>query len=74
MDFGPYHGLIATRLTSELATGALPHAPVLPAVRADLLRRLGRHAEAAASYRQALALVATEPERRYLTRRLAELP
>jgi RNA polymerase sigma-70 factor (ECF subfamily) len=39
---------------------------------ADLLRRLGRPAEAADAYRQALTLVATEPERRFLERRLAE--
>jgi len=45
----------------------------LPAARADLLRRLGRQAEAAAAYREALALARTEPERRFLSRRLAEL-
>jgi RNA polymerase sigma-70 factor (ECF subfamily) len=38
--------------------------------RADLLQRLGRLPEAAAAYRQALALAATEPERRHLSRRL----
>lgn len=37
-----------------------------PATRADLLRRLGRHDEAAAAYRSALSLVGTEPERAYL--------
>ncbi|MCW6007015.1 hypothetical protein K1W54_20875 [Micromonospora sp. CPCC 205371] len=31
MSFGPHHGLIATQLTRELATGAHPHAPVIPA-------------------------------------------
>ncbi|MEH1168909.1 sigma-70 family RNA polymerase sigma factor [Micromonospora sp. CPCC 205539] len=41
-----------------------------PATRADLLRRLGRHDEAAAAYRQALTLVGTEPERAHLRRRL----
>jgi RNA polymerase sigma-70 factor (ECF subfamily) len=45
---------------------------LLPATRADLLRRLQRHAEAAASYREALELAATDAERRYLARRLAE--
>jgi RNA polymerase sigma-70 factor (ECF subfamily) len=40
---------------------------------ADLLRRLGRLAEAAQSYRRALDLVATEPERRFLQRRLVEV-
>jgi RNA polymerase sigma-70 factor (ECF subfamily) len=39
---------------------------------ADLLRRLDRAGEAAAAYREALALAPTEVERRYLTRRLAE--
>ena len=42
----------------------------LPAARADLLRRLDRNAEAAASYREALALTDNAPERRFLERRL----
>jgi RNA polymerase sigma-70 factor (ECF subfamily) len=46
---------------------------LLPATRADLLRRLERGDEAAIAYREALDLVATEPERRYLARRLAEI-
>jgi RNA polymerase sigma-70 factor (ECF subfamily) len=46
---------------------------LLPAARADLLRRLGRPGEAAAAYRDALTLVGNEPERAYLTRRLAEV-
>jgi RNA polymerase sigma-70 factor (ECF subfamily) len=41
--------------------------------RADLCRRLGRVAEARASYEKALALAREEPERRFLARRLAEL-
>ena len=45
----------------------------LHATRAELLRRLGRPAEARAAYARALALVHTEPERRFLERRLAEL-
>ncbi|WP_433116284.1 RNA polymerase sigma factor [Micromonospora sp. CA-246542] len=44
-----------------------------PATRADLLRRLGRLDEAAAAYRDALALVGTEPERAHLRRRLASV-
>jgi RNA polymerase sigma-70 factor (ECF subfamily) len=40
---------------------------------ADLLRRLGRRAEAEQSYRQALELVTTDPERRFLERRIQEL-
>jgi RNA polymerase sigma-70 factor (ECF subfamily) len=45
---------------------------LLPAARADLLRRAGRREEAAAAYTEALALVGNDAERRYLTRRLAE--
>src|SRR5262249_36486848 len=43
---------------------------LLPAARADLLRRLGRYAEAADAYREALAMVGNEPERRFLLSRL----
>jgi RNA polymerase sigma-70 factor (ECF subfamily) len=45
----------------------------LPAARADLLRRAGRRAEAASAYRDALELVRTGPERRFLERRLDEV-
>jgi RNA polymerase sigma-70 factor (ECF subfamily) len=55
-----------------LETIHLPGYHLLPAARADLLRRLGRRPEAAAAYRQALALVTNEAERRFLERRLAE--
>jgi RNA polymerase sigma-70 factor (ECF subfamily) len=43
------------------------------AARADLLRRLGREAEAAAAYERALELSGNEVERRFLRRRLAGL-
>jgi RNA polymerase sigma-70 factor (ECF subfamily) len=57
----------------ELKTsGALAGYHLLPATRADLLRRLERHEEAAAGYREALALAPTDAERRYLARRLGE--
>jgi RNA polymerase sigma-70 factor, ECF subfamily len=46
---------------------------MLPAVRGDLLRRLGRRDDAIAAYRQALEGVELEPERRFLAARLAEL-
>ena len=46
--------------------------PYLHAARADLLRRSGRLADAAAAYRRAIALTDNEAERRFLTRRLAE--
>jgi RNA polymerase sigma-70 factor (ECF subfamily) len=53
---------------------ALPGYHLLPAARADLLRRLGRRAEAAAAYRAALALAPLEgPERAFLERRLGEV-
>jgi RNA polymerase sigma-70 factor (ECF subfamily) len=42
------------------------------ATRADLLRRLGRDAEAADAYRRALATAPTEAERRYLRGRLGD--
>ncbi|MEE6295415.1 RNA polymerase sigma factor [Georgenia wangjunii] len=46
---------------------------VLHAVRADLLRRLGRPREAVAEYDAALALAGNAAERRFLTRRRAEV-
>ena len=46
---------------------------LLHATRADLFRRLGEREAAAASYRQALELVANESERRFLKRRLREV-
>ena len=55
------------------ARGALAGYHLVPAVRADLLRRLDRRAEAREAYREALALAQLEPERRLLTRRLSEL-
>jgi RNA polymerase sigma-70 factor, ECF subfamily len=70
MAEGPAAGL---KLVDALqATGALAGYHLLPATRADLLRRLKRNAEAAAGYREALELAATDAERRYLARRLAE--
>jgi RNA polymerase sigma-70 factor, ECF subfamily len=69
---GPEQGLaIADRLADQ---GALPNYHLLPAARADMLRRLGRPAEAAAAYRAALALARTDTERRFLQRRLDEQP
>jgi RNA polymerase sigma-70 factor (ECF subfamily) len=51
----------------------LPRSHLLPAVRADLLRRLGRQAEAAAAYDEALALAGNARERTFLERRRAEV-
>jgi RNA polymerase sigma-70 factor (ECF subfamily) len=70
MANGPEAGLV---LVEELErTGSLDGYHLLPATRADLLRRLGRKEEAATSYRQALELTNTDAERRFLARRLAE--
>jgi RNA polymerase sigma-70 factor (ECF subfamily) len=70
MAEGPEAGL---ELVSRLqASGELPGYHLLPATRADLLRRLGRDQEAAAAYREALELAPTDAERRFLLRRLAE--
>ena len=55
------------------ADGDLDSYHLLHAARADLLRRLGSSGEAAKSYRQALALVTNETERRFLERRLREV-
>jgi RNA polymerase sigma-70 factor (ECF subfamily) len=52
----------------ELANYYLAHS-----ARADMYRRLGRTAEARASYEKALALTQQEPERQFLARRLEEL-
>ena len=51
----------------------LPRHHLLPAVRADLLRRLGRDAEAAAAYEEALALAGNAADRTFLAGRLAEM-
>jgi RNA polymerase sigma-70 factor (ECF subfamily) len=61
-------------LIDELAAGGdLDEYHLLHAARADLLRRAGVSAEAAKSYKRALALVTNESERRYLERRLREV-
>ena len=61
-------------LVDELdASGRLPRYALVPATRADLLRRLGRADAAASAYREALALTGTDAERRYLEKRLAEV-
>jgi RNA polymerase sigma-70 factor (ECF subfamily) len=71
MAEGPAKGLA---IIDELeARGDLAAYHLLPAARADLLRRLGRCVEAADAYRKALDLVTNDPERRYLARRLGEM-
>jgi RNA polymerase sigma-70 factor (ECF subfamily) len=69
MSDGPASGL--SLLDALAAEGTLADFHLLAAARADMLRRLGRHAEAADAYRDALALVGNEPERHFLEHRLA---
>jgi RNA polymerase sigma-70 factor (ECF subfamily) len=71
MRDGPEAGLAL--VDAILARGELADYRLAHAARADLCRRLGRTAEARASYERALALTRQEPERRFLERRLGEL-
>ena len=71
MRDGPAAGLALIDVI--LARGDLANYAMAHAARADLLRRLGRVAEAQAAYRQALNLTQQAPERRFLERRLKEL-
>ena len=71
MSEGPEQGL---RLIDDLqAREELANYYLAHSARADLCRRLGRFAEACASYEKALALAPQGPERRFLARRLREL-
>jgi RNA polymerase sigma-70 factor (ECF subfamily) len=67
---GPEAGLAL--IDAMALDGELRDYHLLPAARADMLRRLGRRSEAAAAYRQAHDLAGTDAERRYLERRLLE--
>jgi len=69
MRDGPAAGLALV----EGLMGALEGYHLAHAVRADLLRRLGRKSEAAGAYAKALSLSKQGPERRFLERRIAEL-
>ncbi len=71
MRDGPLAGL--TLIDAILARGDLSNYHLAHAARADLCRRLGRTADARASYERALALTQQEPERGFLTRRLGEV-
>jgi RNA polymerase sigma-70 factor (ECF subfamily) len=71
MRDGPLAGLAL--VDAILARGDLADYHLAHSARADLCRRLGRKAEARASYERALALTRQEPERRFLERRLGEL-
>jgi RNA polymerase sigma-70 factor, ECF subfamily len=68
---GPAAGL--ARLDALAGREGIVGYHLLPAARADLLRRAGSLDEAAQAYAEALALVSNEAERRYLQRRLAEV-
>ena len=70
MAEGPEAAL--TLLDAIVATGRLDGYHLLPATRADMLRRAGRAAEAVDCYRRALDLAPTEAERRYLGKRMAQ--
>ncbi|MCA1723827.1 MAG: RNA polymerase sigma factor [Thermomicrobia bacterium] len=72
MRDGPAAGLAL--IDAILARGDLTDYHLAHAARADLCRRLGRAADARAAYERALALAQQEPERRFLARRLADLP
>ncbi|MGH7789480.1 MAG: RNA polymerase sigma factor [Candidatus Binatia bacterium] len=71
MRDGPEAGLAL--VDALLARGELADYHLAHSARADLCRRLGRTAQARASYERALALTQQEPERRFLARRLSEL-
>ena len=70
MSEGPEAGLA---LIERIAPDGLPEYHLLPAARGDMLRRLGRRAEAAEAYRTAHELAGTDAERRYLDRRCREV-
>jgi RNA polymerase sigma-70 factor (ECF subfamily) len=71
MRDGPQVGL--NLIDAILTRGELEDYHLAHAARADLCRRLGRTAEAKASYQRALRLARQEPERRFLEQRLREL-
>ncbi len=70
MRDGPAAGLKVVEQLED--AGELAGYYQLPATRADLLRPLGRTGDAATAYLEALELAATDPERRYFSRRFAE--
>ncbi len=71
MRDGPAAGLVL--IDAILSSGELGDYHLAHSARADLCRRLGRTAEARASYERALGLARAEPARRFLRRRLREL-
>jgi RNA polymerase sigma-70 factor, ECF subfamily len=71
MRDGPEAGL--ARINSIMEHGELANYYLAHAARADLYRRLGKSAEARASYERALALTQQEPERQFLQERIRQL-
>jgi RNA polymerase sigma-70 factor, ECF subfamily len=71
MRDGPEAGLAL--IDAILARGDLTDYQFAHSARAELCRRLGRTAEARASYERALELAKQQPERRFLERRLREV-
>jgi RNA polymerase sigma-70 factor (ECF subfamily) len=71
MWLGPEEGLALVDRVQD--GGELQRYYLLPAARADMLRRLGRRSEAAEAYREARDLAGTTAERRYLERRRREV-
>ena len=72
MRDGPAAGLAL--IDAILARGDLADYPLAHSARAELCRRLGKTGDARASYERALGLTRQEPQRRFLERRLADLP
>jgi RNA polymerase sigma-70 factor (ECF subfamily) len=72
MRDGPAAGLALA--DAILERGDLANYYLAHSTRAELNRRLGKTAEARAAYERALSLTQQEPERRFLERRLRELP
>jgi len=71
MRDGPEAGLAL--IDSILLGGLLQDYYLAHSARADLCRRLGRVADARASYKKALELALPEPARRFIEKRLTEL-
>jgi RNA polymerase sigma-70 factor, ECF subfamily len=71
MAHGLHHGL--TLIEQLEASGELNDYYLMWSAKADLLRRMGRFSDAATAYRRALEVVSSNPDRRFLARRLAQM-
>ena len=72
MRDGPAAGLAL--IEAILARGDLKDYHLAHAARADMCRQMGKTSQARAAYKRAIALARQGPERRFLERRLGELP